>query len=150
MTSYVSTELRQLVESRASRLCEYCLIHQDDTYLGCQVDHVIAEKHGGPTTAENLGFACTFCNRSKGTDIGSIAPSTGEFTRFFNPRTDRWADHFALNGVVIESRTPIGETTASILGFNQPDRLLEREAIHKIGRYPSREAVVLHLPPNDE
>ena len=55
MTSYVSTDLRQLVESRASHLCEYCLIHQDDTYLGCQVDHVIAEKHGGPTTAENLG-----------------------------------------------------------------------------------------------
>ena len=48
MTSYVDASLRRLVESRANHLCEYCLIHEDDTYLGCQVDHVIAEKHGGP------------------------------------------------------------------------------------------------------
>jgi hypothetical protein len=32
------------------------LIHEDDTYLGCQVDHVISEKHGGETTAMILGF----------------------------------------------------------------------------------------------
>jgi hypothetical protein len=142
MTSYVSADLRRLVESRAKHLCEYCLIHEDDTYLGCQVDHVIAEKHGGLTDADNLGYACTFCNRSKGTDIGSIAPSSGEFTRFFNPRKDWWADHFVLNGVVIEPRTPIGEATARIVGFNQADRLLERETLQRIGRYPPEQAMV--------
>ena len=115
MTRYVRADLRRLVETRANRLCGYCLIHEDDTYLGCQVDHIIAEKHGGATDADNLGYACTFCNRTKGTDIGSIAPSTGEFTRIFNPRTDRWSDHFSLSGVVIEPRTPIGETTARVL-----------------------------------
>ena len=26
--------------------------------------------------------------------------------------------------------TPVGETTCSILKFNDPDRILEREAIH--------------------
>lgn len=140
MTSYVAAELRRFVESRAKQLCEYCLIHEDDTYLGCQVDHVIAEKHGGPTDAGNLSYACTFCNRAKGTDIGSIAPSTGEFTRFFNPRTDHWADHFSLNGVLIEARTPIGEATAGILGLNGPDRLLERETLQHVGRYPPKEA----------
>jgi hypothetical protein len=98
MTSYISIELRRLVESRANHLCEYCLIHEEDTFLGCQVDHIIAEKHSGPTNADNLSLACTFCNRAKGTDIGSIAPSTGEFTRFFNPRTDHWSDHFQLSG----------------------------------------------------
>ena len=145
MTSYVAADLRRLVETRANHLCEYCLIHEEDTYLGCQVDHVIAEKHGGLTDAGNLSLACTFCNRAKGTDVGSIAPSTGEFTRFFNPRTDRWSDHFALNGVVIKSRTPVGETTARILGFNEPDRILEREAIQRSGRYPPTEAMK-HLP----
>ena len=96
MTSYVPADLRRLVQSRADGLCEYCLIHESDTFLGCQVDHVIAEKHGGSTTAANLCYACTFRNRAKGTDIGSIAPSTGEFTWFFNPRTDRWSEHFSL------------------------------------------------------
>lgn len=136
MTSYVSADLRRLVESRASHVCEYFLIHEDDTYLGCQVDHIIAEKHGGSTVADNLSYACALCNRAKGTDIGSIAPSTGEFTRFFNPRKDRWRDHFLLKGVVIEPCTPIGEATARILGFNEAERVLERESIQRVGRYP--------------
>ena len=136
MTSYVRTDLRQLVEARAHHLCEYCLIHEDDTYLGCQVDHIISEKHGGTTEADNLAYACTFCNRSKGTDIGSKALSTGQFTRFFNPRTDRWGDHFELNGALIEARSPIAETTAAILRFNHPDRVLERESLRDIESYP--------------
>ncbi|MCA9419050.1 MAG: HNH endonuclease, partial [Candidatus Omnitrophica bacterium] len=70
MTSYVSPELRQSVKSRANSVCEYCLIHEEDTFLGCQVDHIIAEKHGGSTVVENLAYACTFCNRFKGTDVG--------------------------------------------------------------------------------
>lgn len=141
MTSYVAADVRRFVESRADHLCEYYVIHADDTYLGCQVDHVIAEKHDGPTHADNLAYACTFCNRAKGTDVGSIAPSTGEFTRFFNPRTDHWADHFVLREAVIESRTPIGEATAKILGFNEPERIRERETIQNIGRYPPAEAM---------
>lgn len=140
MTSYVSAELRRLVEARANQVCEICLVHENDTYLGCQVDHVIAEKHGGQTVADNLGFACTFCNRAKGTDIGSLAAS-GEFTRFFNPRTDKWTLHFALHGVLIVPQTAIGEATTRILGFNDPDRVLEREAMQQIGRYPTPEAM---------
>jgi hypothetical protein len=140
MTSYVRVDLRRLVQSRASRRCEYCLIHEDDTYLGCQVDHVVAEKHGGATSADNLAYACTFCNRAKGTDIGSIAPGTGEFTRLFNPRTDRWSEHFKLNGTVIEPRTPIGEATERVLGLNGPERVLERRLLRDIGRYPPASA----------
>jgi hypothetical protein len=141
MTSHVAAELRRFVASRANRLCEYCLIHEDDTYLGCQVDHIVAEKHGCLTEARNLALACTFCNRSKGTDVGSLVPSTGQFSRFFNPWTDRWSDHFELDGVTISPRTPIGECTARILGFNAPERVLEREMLQAIGRYPPEQAI---------
>lgn len=140
MTSYVSAELRRMVETRADHLCEYCLIHEDDTVFGCQVDHIISEKHGGATDAENLSFACTCCNRSKGTDIGSIARSSGEYVRFFNPRSERWSDHFALKGSMIVPRTPTGESTARILGFNEPERILERETLQNVGRYPPAQA----------
>jgi hypothetical protein len=136
MPSYVSADLRRMVMARSKRRCEYCLIHEDDTYLGCQVDHVIAEKHGGPTHIDNLSYACTFCNRAKGTDLGSIASGTGELVRFFNPRTDQWTEHFRLNGVQIEPLTVVGEVTARILGFNTSDRLLERDALRLVGRYP--------------
>ncbi len=140
MTSYVSADLRRLVESRANGLCEYCLIHEDDTYFGCQVEHIIAEKHGGRTDAENLAYACAFCNRAKGSDIGTLAPGTGELTRFFNPRTDHWSDHFSLQGVRIQSRTEIGGATAKILRFNDTERMFERELLERVGRYPPDEA----------
>ncbi len=54
--AYVNAELRRLVVTRAERICEYCLIHEDDTYFGGGVDHIISEKHGGATAADNLAF----------------------------------------------------------------------------------------------
>jgi HNH endonuclease len=140
MTTYVSVELRTLVETRANGLCEYCLIHVRDTYLGCHVDHIISEKHSGATTAENLAYACTFCNRAKGSDIGSLTRGSGQLTRFFNPRTDHWAEHFELQGSLIIPRTAIGEVTATILGFNLPDRVLERQELVGQQLYPPPEA----------
>lgn len=141
MTSYVSAELRRLVAARANLLCEYCLLHEDDMELGCQVDHVIAEKHGGLTIPENLCYACTFCNRAKGSDLGSLSARTGQLIRFFNPRTDQWADHFVLHRAVIDSVSEVGEVTARILEFNAIERILEREVLQQIGRYPPADAI---------
>ena len=129
MTTYIPADIRRIVIDRAASRCEYCLIHESDTFCGCQIDHIVAEKHGGKTTTSNLAFTCAFCNRFKGSDIGSIADSTGEYTRFYNPRTDTWDEHFRLADFRIFPLTPIGETTCSILQFNNTDRVLEREAI---------------------
>jgi hypothetical protein len=138
--TYVSAELRRYVAARADRICEYCLIAEDDAFLGCAVDHVISEKHGGKTTADNLALACVYCNRSKGSDVGSIDVAGGEFVRFFNPRADDWPDHFRLVGNRIEGITAIGRATARILGFNIWERVLERGELIKVGRYPSTQA----------
>ena len=143
MSSYVSAELRRFIQSRARSLCEYCLIQQSDTYLGCQVDHVISEKHGGTTEEENLAFACTFCNRAKGSDIGSVSPISGEFIRFYNPRRDTWSEHFQLVASRIETVSEIGEVTAAILGFNKLERVLERTELMALGKYPSSAAINL-------
>src|ERR1700686_87332 len=124
MSSYVSDELRRLVANRAERLGEYCLIHEDDTFFGCEVDHIVSLKHSGPTEAINLAHACSFCNRHKGSDIASVSGVTGELVRFFNPRTDQWSEHFRLEGSLIESLTSIGEATARILKFNDGERVL--------------------------
>jgi hypothetical protein len=142
MSSYVSATLRRLVAERADFLCEYCLVHENDTVFGCEVDHIISEKHGGATDAENLAYACAFCNRAKGSDIGSIVLGVGRFVRFFNPRTDRWAEHFTLDGVTIVPLSDLGEVTTRILAFNNSDRLLERQTLQDVGRYPSVAAVV--------
>ena len=134
----VGTELRHLVAARANHLCEYCLLHEEDTYFGCEVDHILSRKHGGLTQEDNLAYACAICNRNKGTDIASLDPDTGELVRLYNPRSDRWADHFQLaeDGFTIAPLTPAGRTTVRILGLSHPDRLLERMELRKLGRYP--------------
>jgi hypothetical protein len=136
MSGYVPAHLRRLVAERADGLCEYCLIHRDDTFFGCEIEHVIAEKHGGLTTPENLALACMTCNRFKGSDIASLSERTAQLCRLFNPRTDRWSDHFKLDGMVIRGLTDVGEVTAKLLGFNDLDRLAEREALIAVRRYP--------------
>jgi len=139
--TYVSAELRRLVAERSLNLCEYCLLAEVDTIFGLQVDHIISEKHGGPTTAENLAHACLECNLPKGTDVGSINWDYRSFVRFFDPRIDRWADHFCLNGPCIESITLIGSVTVNILRFNTHERLLRREDLIAIGCYPPESAL---------
>ena len=67
-TTYIPAELRRNVITRSGGICEYCLIPADATINGCEVDHIVAEKHGGATTEENLAYACFFCNRNKGSD----------------------------------------------------------------------------------
>ena len=84
----------------------------------------------------NLAYACAVCNRNKGSDIASINRTTGALVRFFHPRLDRWSDHFQLRDETIQALTAIGEVTARILGFNTPERLLEREELRIAGRYP--------------
>jgi HNH endonuclease len=144
-TSYINAELRRSIVLRADKLCEYCLLHEDDAYFGCEIDHIISEKHGGATDRDNLAYACMNCNRNKGSDIGSILMplERGIFMRFFNPRSDLWREHFQLNDldlITIEPISEIGEVTARILGFNSRDRLLERQELREIDRYPTIEA----------
>jgi hypothetical protein len=134
MARWISDQLRQTIADRANLLCEYCLIAEADTFYGCEVDHIISLKHGGSSEPDNLAYACALCNRAKGTDVGSVS-TNGEFTRFFNPRTDRWVEHFRLEQATIIPLTEIGEVTARILGFNDSARLHEREELIRFGKY---------------
>lgn len=142
MARWISDELRRTIADRAKLLCEYCLIAEADTFYGCEVDHIISLKHGGSSELENLAYACALCNRAKGSDIGSIS-AAGEFARFFNPRTDRWAEHFRLGAAVVRPLTIVGEVTARILGFNDSARLHEREEMILFGKYPSEAALTI-------
>lgn len=141
MTGDVSDVVRRQVAERAYRVCEYCLIHEDDTFLGCQMDHIISRKHGGSSELENLAFACACCNASKGSDIATLAGNPPRLTRLFHPRQDRWLEHFQLLGSVIHPAGRIGEATVKLLRLNDPSRIEEREVLSKAGRYPAVEAL---------
>lgn len=138
---YINVELRKLVIERADNLCEYCLISEEDRASGCQIDHIISIKHGGKTAAENLAYACIFCNINKGSDLGSIIWRTGELIRFFNPRREQWSEHFRLEGATIQPLTDIGEVTTRIFQFNSDERIIERQLLIEVNRYPSNAAL---------
>ena len=127
--THVPAELRRLVRERPAGLCEYCRIPEGTTFASHEIDHVVAEKHGGQTTADNLALCCTLCNRRKGSDLSSIDPLTGDVTPLFHPRRHQWSDHFRFNGSHLEPLTPTGRATASLLGFNAEVRLAERTAL---------------------
>lgn len=141
MSRYISKKIRDRVAERANYVCEYCLISSEDTFYGCEVEHIISRKHGGSSKPENLAYACTFCNRFKGTDLTSIDWATGEFIRFFNPRIDKWNEHFKLNKEKIEPISKIGEMTERILQFNIKERLIERKELIFRKRFPSEKAL---------
>ncbi len=135
MSRYITPEWKKLVAERAFFLCEYCLQFEGHASARFQFEHIISLKHGGLTVLENLAFSCVFCNRNKGTDVGTLLAPT-HFVRFFNPRIDRWRDHFEFSGVAIYAKTEIGEATIKGLNLNQTDRLLERYALEEAGFFP--------------
>ncbi len=141
MPTDVTSRLRRQVAERAYHVCEYCLVHEDDTFWGCQVDHIIARKHGGATESANLAWACACCNNAKGSDLGTLAGHPSKLVRLFHPRTDRWADCFQMQGVRIESENDIGAATVMLLQFNSDSRLRERSILAETGRYPGIEAL---------
>lgn len=137
MSSYVSAELRQRVVERANSRCEYCLLHQRDAALfDHEIDHIIAKKHRGQTTSDNLTLACFECNRYKGSDISSIDPQTNKVIPLFNPRQDSWADHFTFEGPSIIPLTAVGRVTVFLLRLNVEPRVRRREGLIALGRYP--------------
>ena len=134
--SYVSSDLRRQIHQRAFGRCEYCLLSQADAFFAHEADHVIAEKHGGLTTTDNLALACFDCNRFKGSDIASIDPDTGNLVALFNPRTQEWNEHFSLTGGLIIALTPIASATVRLLKLNLRARVEARATLAGRGRYP--------------
>lgn len=124
--TYIPADLRRLVRDRAKDTCEYCLIPEQVALVPHQVDHVIAEKHGGQTNEANLALACALCNKYKGSDLASVDTLTGEIIRLYQPRCDRWSEHFRLVDGEMVPTTAIGRVTIKLLQLNRPTRILER------------------------
>ena len=133
---HIPIKLRRLVIARACECCEYCLIHGDDRPETHPIDHVIALRHGGLTAAENLALACAICNNLKGTDLSAIDPRTGMIVPLFNPRMQKWNDHFELAGAEVIGRTATGRATVALLQLDSHERLSYRRDLVAERRYP--------------
>jgi hypothetical protein len=125
--------LKQLVWDRAGDSCEYCQLPQHFDILPFQIDHIIAVKHHGATSADNLALSCFNDNSYKGPNIAGIDLVTGELTPLYHPRRDRWSDHFEWVGPTLIGRTAVGRTTIDVLNINLPERVEYRRLLIQSG-----------------
>ena len=128
--------LRQEVARRAGHRCEYCHLPERWTSLPFQVDHVIAEKHDGAASLDNLAYACLDCNSFKGPNIAGRDHEAGETVRLFDPRRDAWSDHFEWDGPLLRGRTAIGRVTIAVLRINVSYRIAVRASLMEEGLFP--------------
>jgi len=91
--------------------------------------HIVPRQHGGTDDRSNLALACHRCNLRKGTNPDRIDPVTGGIVPFFDPRRDRWLDHFHFQGPVIEGITAVGRTTVKVRSMNDTRRIERRELL---------------------
>lgn len=134
--SSVPVMLRRLVVDRARQRCEYCGLAQRGQADPFHLDHVIPSFAGGPTSEENLALACSNCSLRKGKRTSYRDPATGEIVPLFNPRTEKWTDHFRWVDLRVEGLTPIGRATVAALRMNQTRLLIVRSVQRLFGRFP--------------
>ena len=77
----------------------------------------------------NLAWSCYRCNTHKGPNLVGVDQKSGEITRLFNPRTDRWQDHFRWAGASLTGKTAVGRTTVNVLCINRADSVWLRKSL---------------------
>lgn len=139
---------RQVVRERAVYLCEYCHSPERLSANRFTVDHVMPKSLGGSDETDNLALACRRCNERRYNFVAGIDPETQETVALFNPRQQKWKEHFVWteNGVSIQGVTPTGRATSIRLDLNDT-RYPEDDSIQATRRLWIQ--IGLHPPAND-
>jgi len=125
-----------MVRQRAGLRCEYCGAPEGIAAQAHQVEHILARKHGGLSAVENLAWACFQCNLAKGSDVAAYDDETGDLVPLFNPRAQRWEDHFRMeDDGVIFGISAVGRATGRLLRHNEPRRVAIRSGRIEYGQW---------------
>jgi len=115
-------------------------MHQSLQGATFHIEHINPQSAGGPDTDNNLALACVSCNLGKSNRVLVPDPETGQEVPLFNPRTDRWSDHFAWDeDRRVTGLTPTGRATIAALNLNHQRRILIREAEEWFDLFPPDE-----------
>jgi hypothetical protein len=129
-------EALRLVEDRAGGRCEYCRMHQALQGATFHLEHIVPSSRGGVSEPNNLAWACPSCNLHKSDRIDALDPESNALVLLFNPRVQRWDEHFRWETYQIEGRTTIGRAAIHLLNLNHPRRQLIRQAEEMFGLFP--------------
>jgi hypothetical protein len=125
----VSAAVARRVREAAGHRCGYCLSPQRLVMARLEIEHIRPVARGGTDDESNLRLSCPLCNRHKADRIEAPDPETGLVVALFNPRRQRWSEHFAWSddGLRILGRTATGRATVAALRLaDDPDALIVR------------------------
>ena len=116
----LSAVSRQRIRQRANFLCEYCHSSEEASASNFTFDHLLPQSLGGIDSEENLALACHRCNGRRYNFMDGFDPKTKAITPLFNPRQDKWSEHFiwSADGYIILGLTAIGRATIERLDMN--------------------------------
>lgn len=136
--SFLTKALRQRIRRRAGNRYEYCLSHQDYIMGRLQIDHIQPLAKGGTNTEDNLCLACELCNQYKWMQTEFIDSESDELVSLFNPRLQKWQEHFTWSpeGTEIIGITPCGRATIVALRLNNNLAVIVRKNWVKAGWHP--------------
>jgi hypothetical protein len=102
--------------------------------------HVEHIQPDGGDSLDNLCLSCANCNLSKAKVITALDPETSEIVPLFNPRTQKWIEHFRWidNGQRLAGLTPIGRATVERLKINQERIVTSRLLWIEAGYHPPK------------
>jgi hypothetical protein len=136
--SSIPQATRERVAHQAVFRCGYCLTQECVSGVPLTLEHLIPRAKGGANTEENLWLSCRLCNETKGIQTEALDPETGELVPLFNPRQQRWGDHFMWSecGTLVVGKTPIGRATLIALSLNSEFRVRARALWVEVGWHP--------------
>ncbi|MCP4344534.1 MAG: HNH endonuclease [Desulfobacterales bacterium] len=134
----VSAEQRRVVTERAKKCCEYCLSQSKFATESFSVEHIIPRFFGGQTELENLALACQGCNGHKHVRIRGYDSVSGNEVNLYNPRIQKWNEHFRWNDdfTLIIGLTPEGRATLETLKLNREGLVNLRRVLYEAGKHP--------------
>ena len=127
---------RERVELRARYSCEYCHAPMRICAYTFHVEHCVPRSRGGADADDNLAQSGAQCNLKKGGQIAAADRVTCQQAALFNPRRERWAEHFRLRGSRVEGLTPVGRATVILLDMDSAMRQEARAAWRATGLWP--------------
>lgn len=122
-----SEKEKLIVRERAQFRCEYCKAPEGITGYAFHIEHIQPAENGGQDHLENYALSCVTCNRAKWYHQHGRDPKTGKIEPIFDPRKDKWSDHFPIEArIYIRGRSAIGRVTEDRLKVNQKRQLEAR------------------------
>ena len=126
------------VAQRGAHRCEYCQAPEAIFNFPFEVEHILAPRNGGSDDESNLALSCRSCNLYKSDHLEAVDPETGKIVPLFNPRRNRWEEHFRVDqtSATLIGLTAIGRATVERLQMNKPTQLAARRQWMRLKLFP--------------